>query len=349
MNNDNQHSAKDNHVMANQFCSHTVDQWLSDAKERCIDGSQRLSYLLELRRLLPSILADSSHTSNSANAISILAKLVELADLLCDWPLRLVVHQQYMQQPDASQLFNNSDPATLLAETYQHMGRYDLAKHVLRLALLAHPDDQRQQQAWRYACESSTPLVCTEKNDLWITPLLVQHLYDFAWQYNESIQALCNLPVFTENDDWHYWLDDMQNDPHREVFAIFHQEWGFIGSVSLQLYDGVGFFYYWLGEDFQGMGLGPQAVELLMQWGEQQGMTCCYAKIYADNIPSHKAIQKIGFQPLPFAAAAPDEHEVFYYRGANKPEHQLFQGLKYLLYAMNSDIQPVPNQQTIAA
>lgn len=335
--------------MNNHGAHHSVSQWsiascdtfiqslLNDIARQNIAYLQRFSHLLNLREIFHYLLSDHDH--NAANISTIVSRLSEVAYQLNDWPLLIAIYQSDLIPNSAYQLIN----------LYQHIGRYDLSQHTVKTILLANPTDLNCQRAWHHTCESVTSLACSQESDLWITPLSSRHLYDFAWQYNQSIQALCNLPVFTENDDWHYWLDDMQSDPYREIFAIFHQEWGFIGSVSLQLYDGIGFFYYWLGDDFQGMGLGPRAVELLIQWGEQRGMTCCYAKVYADNAPSHKAIQKIGFQPLPFTAAAPNEHEVFYYRGANKPEHQLFQGLKFLLIAMNSDIQPVPNQQTIAA
>ena len=49
------------------------------------------------------------------------------------------------------------------------------------------------------------------------------------------------------------------------------REWGFVGSVSLVMHGEVGFFYYWIGRDFQGYGIGPEAVQLLLQAARERG------------------------------------------------------------------------------
>ena len=88
--------------------------------------------------------------------------------------------------------------------------------------------------------------------------------------------------------------------------------------MGLEISKGVGFFYYWLGKDFQGHGYGPQAVAIMLDWARRYlGLRRCYATAYKDNIPSQKAMGKIGFRPLPLKVVLPDnqdyEEDVFYW------------------------------------
>jgi RimJ/RimL family protein N-acetyltransferase len=328
-----------------ETCQKTILAMLAEANDNGIASSQRLSLLIQLRDFLP-LLEKSHYLSVETPRFShIIEALSELAHLLCDWSLlifirtRLPAHYRHQTSQESVEL------ALSLSTTYQHIGRYDLSEQSLISTLLTYPNHSGLYTTWHSLKKENTQQQgCYHDNEISLTPLTPGHLHDFAWQYSESVKVLCNLPLFIENDDWHYWLQDMQADPNRHLFAVIHEEWGFIGCVNLQIFNGIGFFYYWFGDDFQGCGFGPRAVSLLMDFGfHEHAMHCCYAKVYSHNLPSHKAINKLGFQPLSFTATPPDENEVFYYWGCTKPDHQLFSELKALLTNMGSSLQPVPH------
>ena len=261
-------------------------------------------------------------------------KLVSLARYLCDWPTLIYLIDNDIWHPKANELY--------LADA--QMGRFDLALIRVERALQSQPYDldlvtAKQQlnllnEAQPYAFDA------LNSGHISLTPLSFNHVADFSWQYsNSGIAELCNLPVFPTAHHWMHWLQQCQQEKERRLFAIMHEEYGFVGSVSLQVYDGLGFFYYWLGTDFQGQGLGPKAVSILMHLGmKYMDMECCYAKVFAHNKPSHKAIAKLGFKRLSFKAHSPSDDEVFYYSGTQKSAQQHFSKLSWLLQVLNSEV-----------
>ncbi|MCB1735617.1 MAG: GNAT family N-acetyltransferase [Gammaproteobacteria bacterium] len=147
-----------------------------------------------------------------------------------------------------------------------------------------------------------------------LEPLGHQHLNDFAWAYADpDIAERCCLPRFDNNDQWHGWLDRISGYNDQMTFGVWHADWGFIGSVSLVMADDIGFFYYWIASDFQSLGLGPRAAALLFDLAEQAwGMRCCYAKVFTDNIPSIRALTKLGFTNTNIAIRSDDRDEWLY-------------------------------------
>ncbi|ASA57323.1 GNAT family N-acetyltransferase [Vibrio gazogenes] len=190
--------------------------------------------------------------------------------------------------------------------------------------------------------------------ELTLTLLEPHHIDSYRWAYtkqrdaNKSVATLCNLPKFHNDDEWRNWLHTCRRYPNHYLYAVIHQEWGFIGSVCLEVFNGTGFFYYWLGEDFQGYGFGPQAVTILLKMGEQQkGMRCCYAKVYDHNLPSQKALTKIGFTALPIQVSSADNNEKWYYFGPDKTERQWRNELRKLIADMGSDYQIVATKEDL--
>ncbi len=259
--------------------------------------------------------------------------LFEVLEKLCDWPLLIALQEK------------NILPNTpiSLAENYYLMGNTQAAQHTLKKALLAQPHHQEVHYYWKSIQHICPPPLLAD-DELSLTPLAEHHMEAFAWQYEESIQDLCNLPHFNNNADWFQWHQSRVQDPHCQVFAVIHQHMGFMGCVSLQVYEGIGFFYYWLGEDFTGCGFGPRAVRLLLNYGYQYlSMDSCYAKVYQRNSRSHQAVKKLGFTVLPFQALPPYDDEVFYYLGEEEQQAIRFHNLQFLLYKMNSNLEVVPS------
>ena len=74
-----------------------------------------------------------------------------------------------------------------------------------------------------------------------------------------------------------------------------------------------GYFYFWMGSDFQGQGFGQQAAHLLFDLMPQRGVTEIFTSAYEDNLRSINALTRLGFEQLPFRAQAPD-HELIFFR-----------------------------------
>ena len=188
------------------------------------------------------------------------------------------------------------------------------------------------------------------RDDLALEPLAHHHARDFAWQYDPAIAALCCMPAFVDELDWHYWLADVWRAGDRLPHAVLHREWGFIGCVSLAVYRDVGFFYYWLGRDFQGRGFGPRAGALLLSLARRAyGLRCCYAKSFDYNARSRRGLEKMGFADLDIRGAGEDCNQLFYRRGPAQARRRVVSELHWLLERMDAQVRaaaPVPSRPT---
>ncbi len=184
------------------------------------------------------------------------------------------------------------------------------------------------------------PALNAAADEIYLEPLGHHHLSAFAWQYHDpSIAQLCCLPQFDSDGQWHQWVDETAAYGDQLVFAVLHEEWGFVGTVSLVLHEGVGFFYYWIGPDFQGYGLGPKAVNLMLDMASEScGMHTCYAKVFEYNRASQRGLEKLGFEKLVVSAAPPHDDELFYRWGHPVAHDETVRELKRLMQSMESDI-----------
>ncbi|RDU94727.1 GNAT family N-acetyltransferase [Trinickia dinghuensis] len=297
--------------------------------------SQRANCLIGLRR--------SWERHRAELDISAWKSLLELASAWSYWPLVIAVGESLRPT-------HRLDDALLLylCEAYYVVGEVDAAIDLAVAMQIACPARQghaatyRHLVAWRDWRRCTLPMtgIVSDEDALYLEPLGHHHVSDFRWQYYDpAIAQLCCLPDFKTTDDWHAWLDDAHSrDDHR--FAIMHRSWGFIGSVGLTLHGDVGFFYYWLGRDFQGYGFGPDAAtQLLAAAHRHAGMRCCYAKVYDYNTPSRKALEKMGFLDTGIRAAAPNNDQMFYRLGPGEAMAHITTELHALLQYMNSDVQ----------
>lgn len=274
-----------------------------------------------------------------------IASLLTLTVQWCDWPLARRVGTALANRRSLS-----SAETMALVDACLHMGDLDTAIELTTLRQLGYPSELefasfhglllvyknwRDHNTWQDDRDWGD-------DDLQLEPLSHHHLPDFAWQYHDpAIAQRCCLPTFESDAQWHRWLDAVYNCGDQQIYAVIHREWGFIGSVSLILYEGVGFFYYWFGPDFQGQGFGPRAVSLMLtSAAEHYGLYICYAKVYEDNTPSRRALEKLGFEDIQVCAVAPDNAEVFYRRGPLADRGRIAEELHWLLAAMNSGTRP---------
>jgi RimJ/RimL family protein N-acetyltransferase len=179
---------------------------------------------------------------------------------------------------------------------------------------------------------------CSGDSELSLEPLAHHHLHPFVWQYHDpDISQLCCLPGFDDAGAWHDWLDSAWTRDGQQVYAVQHADWGLVGCVSLVMHGDIGFFYYWLGRDFRGLGLGPRAVAMLLADARaQRDLRCCYAKVFDYNHASRRALAKLGFVDLDIRGTGEDEDQLFYRWGAPAARTQAVAELHWLLDRMDS-------------
>lgn len=248
--------------------------------------------------------------------------LLDLAVAWCDWTLACYVGEALCERG-----MLDAHGALMLALALHRQGESNMALERLVHGLLAYPMDRRFDAAYRSFSADlayAAPRIDGtdwDDDELRLVPLGHQHVDDFAWQYYDpAIAELCCLPQFKNADHWHAWLDEVRGYGDQVVYAVIHRDWGFVGSVSLIVHDDLGFFYYWLGRDFQGQGLGPRAGALLLAHAERHwGLRTCYTKVFASNTPSQRGLAKLGFAPLALPIDAGRSAENLYRRVVAAP------------------------------
>ena len=315
----------------------TPANWRDKIKTLCqqdINPHERQKYITFLRdKFFPNHrLADNKAVIANLPTTTILL-LIKACKHLKDWPLIIYCCEEYQNRLERAVSGyklppHGIDNLRLLSKAYQQLGKFSSAEQCLQRAIQSDDrqpfiDEYRQLQQRSKGLPKGVEAL--RSDPLLLTPLQSYHEDDFLWQYADpNIAELCNLPDFDKEEDWQQWLKTCQTEPTKYQFALNHLYWGFIGSVGLEISKRIGFFYYWLGADFQGYGFGPQAVTIMLDWARHYlGLRCCYATAYKHNIPSKKAMGKIGFRPLPFKAIIPDnedyEEDLFYW-GADQSD-----------------------------
>ncbi len=300
-----------------------------------LQPENRLQWLQALKCYL-----EQSVNKKQKNTLTLQPKTLSLitrfSGLLCDWQLQIATLKQL---PNLQ-----SFQIEMLAYAHWKIGNWQQAVELLERHMLLSPADDSIYQYYRTLHNlSETHDISYLHNQseeqgaphfqrkhlskcMSLTPLSYHHKEEFFWQYfDPQIAELCCLPKFNEADKvdedntWSDWLSYQHSLQEQTTFAVIHKNWGFIGVVSLVVQRNVGYFYYWLGKDFRGQGFGGEAVELLLAFGrEVQGIDCCYAKVFEYNRASQRAMEKLGFERLPFNAAVPYETEQLYYLGCGK-------------------------------
>ncbi|MFG6107201.1 GNAT family N-acetyltransferase [Leptothoe sp. EHU-05/26/07-4] len=324
-------------------------QTLKTLYQKPFNAQQRHQHITHLRKkLFPNPITTLPTTT--------ILLLIKASQHLQDWPLIIHCCQEYQTRLDRA---DNNKPSRnslnnlhLLSQAYQHLGLYPLAQQTLQRAInhTDHPPPNlldTYQQLQKQTKTLPNGIDTLQADPLILTPLQSHHQDNFLWQYADpTIAELCNLPDFNNQDeDWQQWLHTNQTTT-KHLFAVNHRHWGLIGSVGLEHFKHIGFFHYWLGQNFQGQGHGPQSVTTLLNWAHRYlGLRCCYATTYRHNIPSRKALAKIGFQPIPLKVVLPNNpayEEDIFYRGNQKSDRALFAEINRLFIARDFEGQVVP-------
>jgi RimJ/RimL family protein N-acetyltransferase len=345
---------------------YAIEDNLESLCHRFIPATERLDCMLSVRRWVHDSAAGQSQSGDARDSRLLRTKalIIDLAEKICDWPLLIYLQQMPTRSTDHDG--NSIQSCLQCASAHWQMGQFQLASWCLQRQLLAEPLNAQLEKCYLQLQQELEQLDFAAHDlsdgEIMLAPLVQSHFTSFRWQYDPDIAQLCNLPDFYDAEVWLDWLDYCQHSPNKHVLAVHHVEWGFIGCVGLEVFNGAGNFYYWLGADFQGQGFGPRAVNILLQLGwNYLGMHCCYARVYDYNLPSQKAMQKLGFQRLPFCVDAPGNNQLLFYCGPEKSTRALYQEAEQLLQDMGSEVrlggsigwkmglsdeQPLPEQST---
>ncbi|NEP33137.1 GNAT family N-acetyltransferase [Moorena sp. SIO3B2] len=345
----------------------TQTNWRHKIKALCqqdINPHERKDYITFIReKFFPNHnLAENKPIIANLPTTSVL-QLIKASKHLKDWPLIIYCCEEYQNRLDKTISGNNLPPHAidnlhLLSRAYQQLGMFDFAEKTLQRVIQNSDkpsacasrsqeliDEYRQLQLRTKGLPKGVETL--RSDTLILTPLQTYHEEDFLWQYADpNIAELCNLPDF-DKEDWQEWLKTNQTKSTKYQFAVNHKYWGFIGSVGLEISQRIGFFYYWLGTDFQGKGYAPQAVTIMLDWASRYlGLRCCFAKAYKHNIRSKKAMEKIGFRPLSCKVVIPErkdyEEELFYWG-----EHQIsLSEINRFFISEGFEERVVPSQQS---
>lgn len=302
---------------------------------------ERITWLLALRQYLETDPGLGRHPGHAEERARLFA-----AAVTCD-DLPLIRHLGGIRHALGEACL--TDELDLIV-AFWRSGEFESALDLIRRLMFTHPYEIRcanlhaailtsQRRSWCFPM----PGPAWGDASLRLVPLDHAHCDDFAWAYHDpEIASRCCLPQFANTEEWHAWVDDCRAFSDQMTFLVWHQDWGFIGSVSLILAEDIGFFYYWIATDFQGLGLGPKAAHLLFDLAEAHwGLRACYAKCFADNQPSRRGLAKLGFELLDIHVRTENSNELHFRRVSSGcvPALDVPEELRFLFQRMASTSQ----------
>lgn len=146
-----------------------------------------------------------------------------------------------------------------------------------------------------------------------LEPLDASHADALFYQYRDpQIAVMTGLPALGSVEDARAWIAAAGEEQGKVNFAIMHRDWGFTGLVNLAISGYASFFCFWIGVDFQGMGLSSAAGRLVCRHAVGQGVTVMLTSAYKDNHRSIRALKRIGFSELKVRACPPDHDRIFF-------------------------------------
>ncbi|TQV87257.1 GNAT family N-acetyltransferase [Aliikangiella coralliicola] len=132
---------------------------------------------------------------------------------------------------------------------------------------------------------------------LTITPIISFYASAFFEQYRDpEIAKLTQLPIYKDVKQVADWITQQVKEVGKATYAVVHQVWGFVGVVSMRIKQSLAYFYFWIGTDFQGLGFGQQATELLFKQAKKLGIKRIYTSTFCDNFRSQRALGKCRFE-----------------------------------------------------
>ncbi|WP_174999262.1 GNAT family N-acetyltransferase [Rugamonas aquatica] len=151
-----------------------------------------------------------------------------------------------------------------------------------------------------------------------------EHAPAFLHHYRDAqIGVMAGLPPMGTEAEVRSWIDSKALAPGRAMFAVMHRDWGFVGMTALDFAAATGLFYFWIGSDFQGQGVGKRAAALLCDKASVLGVKQLFTTVFEDNARSRAALLRSGFRPMTRRANAPYDALLFYRRCASDVDESL--------------------------
>jgi RimJ/RimL family protein N-acetyltransferase len=171
-------------------------------------------------------------------------------------------------------------------------------------------------------------------------PMLLRQMRD------PSIPSMTVLPPLAEGDDARGWIQ-ARIDEGIAAYALVHRSLGFVGYLDLRIWQSTAFVCYWIGADYQGLGLCAPAVSLACDFALRNGIDLLLSAAYGDNVRSLRVLRKCGFDPMDVRAMPPDGDRIFVMRpAAPMREEQARQRLVDFCANTGSDLRFAPTETT---
>jgi len=146
-----------------------------------------------------------------------------------------------------------------------------------------------------------------------LAPLTTDHALSFHNQYQSSgIQQMTDLPVFANVSEVCEWINEEAASKNSYNYAVVLPVTGFVGFVNLIVSKHAAFFAIWLGEKFQGLGLGTQTAQIICQHALEANISVIFTAAFVSNQRSIQMLKKVGFETLPISAYAPHDNRTFF-------------------------------------
>jgi len=146
-----------------------------------------------------------------------------------------------------------------------------------------------------------------------LMPLTTDHALAYFNQYQlTDIQQLTDLPRFANVSEVCEWIKEETAVKNSYNFAIDLPVTGFAGFVNLTVSEHAAFFGIWLGEKFQGLGLGTQTGRLICHHALQGCISVIFSAAFLSNHRSIQMLKKVGFETLSVRADTPHDDRVFF-------------------------------------
>ena len=150
-------------------------------------------------------------------------------------------------------------------------------------------------------------------DEICLEPLQERHLPAMLWQFRDpAIARRANLQPVDSRETMEDWWREQQQKENCYTYAVMHRDLGFSGVCGLTHVDDSAYFYFWMGTDCQGRGLGPRAAMLALIQMRSLGVQTLYTAVYPDNTQSCKALERAGFERLETSGRAADSEVLFY-------------------------------------
>jgi RimJ/RimL family protein N-acetyltransferase len=146
-----------------------------------------------------------------------------------------------------------------------------------------------------------------------LEPLSKGHAPAYFNQYHSTgIQEMTDLPMLNSVSDVYKWIEEEAETKNSYNYAIILPVTGFAGFVNLIISEHAGFFTIWLGEKFQGLGLGTQTAQIICQHALDAEISVIFTAAFVSNQRSIQMLKKVGFETLPISAYAPHNDRTFF-------------------------------------